>query len=154
MAVHKYNMGVIGNCTYLAYIDLRADVKWMCMPRFDSSFLFGSLLDESNGGHFFIRPAADECEVRQYYVPNSNVLCTEFTCRDGKFVVKDCAPRIRIYERQFRPLMLVRKVELLEGEPAVTVTCQPRGDYGKVIPDAVIGSNHIRYLNLDQQVRL
>jgi glucoamylase len=154
MAVHKYNMGVIGNCTYLAYIDLRADVKWMCMPRFDSSFLFGSLLDEDNGGHFCIRPTGEEFRVRQYYIPNTNVLCTEFTCRDGKFVVKDFAPRIRIYERQFRPLMLVRKVELLEGEPAITVSCQPRGDYGKVIPDAVIGSNHIRYLNLDQQVRL
>ncbi|HEV3414120.1 MAG TPA: glycoside hydrolase family 15 protein [Puia sp.] len=154
MAVHKYNMGVIGNCTYLAYIDLRADVKWMCMPRFDSSFLFGSLLDEDNGGHFCIRPTGEEFRVRQYYIPNTNVLCTEFTCRDGKFVVKDFAPRIRIYERQFRPLMLVRKVELLEGEPAITISCQPRGDYGKVIPDAVIGSNHIRYLNLDQQVRL
>ena len=117
MAVHKYNMGVIGNCTYLAYIDLLADVKWMCMPRFDSSFLFGSLLDEEKGGHFFIRPAGDEYRVHQYYVPNTNVLCTEFTCRDGRFVVKDFAPRIRIYERQFRPLMLVRKVELLEGEP-------------------------------------
>jgi GH15 family glucan-1,4-alpha-glucosidase len=154
MAVHKYKMGVIGNCTYLAYIDTRADVKWMCMPRFDSSFLFGSLLDEENGGHFYIRPTDEGCSVRQYYVPNTNVLCTEFTCRDGKFVVKDCAPRIRIYERQFRPLMLVRKVELLEGEPAVTVSCQPRGDYGKVVPESVIASNHIRYLNLDQQVRL
>jgi GH15 family glucan-1,4-alpha-glucosidase len=154
MAVHKYNMGVIGNCTYLAYIDLKADVKWMCMPRFDSSFLFGSLLDEEKGGHFYIRPAGEDYRVRQYYVPNTNVLCTEFTCADGRFVVKDFAPRIRIYERQFRPLMLVRKVELMEGEPAITVSCQPRGDYGKIVPDAVNGSNHIRYLNLGQQVRL
>ena len=92
--------------------------------------------------------------MRQYYVTNTNVLCTEFTCRDGKFVVTDFAPRIRIYERQFRPLMLVRKVERLEGEPAITVRCQPRGDYGKIVPDAVVGSNHIRYLNLEQQVRL
>jgi len=154
MAVHKYNMGVVGNCTYLAYIDLRADVKWMCMPRFDSSFLFGSLLDEDRGGHFSIRPTGEDYRVRQYYVTNTNVLCTEFTCRDGRFVVKDFAPRIRIYERQFRPPMLVRKVELLEGEPAITVSCQPRGGYGKVVPEAVIGSNHIRYLNLEQQVRL
>jgi GH15 family glucan-1,4-alpha-glucosidase len=154
MAVHKYNMGVIGNCSYLAYIDLRADVRWMCMPKFDSSFLFGSLLDEENGGHFGIRPTGEDYRVRQFYIANTNVLCTEFTCRDGRFVVRDFAPRIRIYERQFRPLMLVRKVELLEGEPAITVSCQPRGDYGKVVPDAVIGSNHIRYLNLDQQVRL
>jgi GH15 family glucan-1,4-alpha-glucosidase len=154
MAVHKYNLGVVGNCTYLAYIDLRADVRWMCMPRFDSSFLFGSLLDEEKGGHFCIRPTGEDYRVRQHYITNTNVLCTEFTCRDGRFVVKDFAPRIRMYERQFRPLMLVRKVELIEGEPAITVGCQPRGDYGKVVADAVIGSNHIRYLNLDQQVRL
>jgi GH15 family glucan-1,4-alpha-glucosidase len=154
MPVHKYKMGVVGNCSYLAYIDTRADVRWMCLPRFDSSFLFGSLLDEDNGGHFYISPADGEYSARQYYISNTNVLCTEFTCRDGKFVVKDCAPRMRIHDRQFRPLMLVRKVELLEGEPAITVCCQPRGEYGKLVPESVIASNHIRYLNLDQQVRL
>jgi GH15 family glucan-1,4-alpha-glucosidase len=154
MAVHKYNMGVIGNCSYLAYIDDGADVRWMCLPRFDSSFLFGSLLDEDRGGHFFIRPTEPGYAARQYYVPNTNVLCTEFTCTGGRFLVKDCAPRMRIYERQFRPLMLVRKIELLEGTPAITVCCQPRGDYGNVVPESVIASNHIRYLNLDQQVRL
>ena len=154
MPVHKYKMGIIGNCSYLAYIDTSADVKWMCMPRFDSSFLFGSLLDENKGGHFFIRPKDVSAVSRQYYVPNTNVLCTEFTCSDGRFVVKDCAPRMRIHERQFRPLMLVRKVERLEGEPAIVVSCQPRGNYGETIPESVIASNHIRYLNLDQQVRL
>ena len=154
MSVHKYNMGVIGNCSYLAYIDTKADVKWMCMPRFDSSSLFGSLLDEVNGGHFYIRPSDESARARQYYITNTNVLCTEFTCADGKFVVIDCAPRMRIFERQFRPLMLVRKIHLLEGTPAITVCCQPRGDYGRQTPESVIASNHIRYLNLDQQVRL
>jgi GH15 family glucan-1,4-alpha-glucosidase len=154
MPVHKYNMGIIGNCSYLAYIDASADVRWMCLPRFDSSPLFGSLLDEEGGGHFYIRPADPGYSARQYYIPNTNVLCTEFTCRDGKFVVKDCAPRMRIHDRQFRPLMLVRKVEWLEGEPAISVCCQPRGEYGKLVPESVIASNHIRYLNLDQQVRL
>ena len=154
MPVHKYNMGIIGNCSYLAYIDTRADVKWMCMPRFDSSFLFGSLLDEEKGGHFYVRPTDETARSSQYYIPNTNVLCTEFKCRDGRFVVKDCAPRMRIHERQFRPLMLVRKIELLEGEPSVIISCQPRGDYGQTVPESVIASNHIRYLNLDQQVRL
>src|SRR5258708_3447575 len=154
MPVHKYNMGIIGNCSCLEYIDARGDVKWMCLPRFDSSFLFGSLLDEDNGGHFYIRPADERCSARQYYIPNTNVLCTEYTCADGRFVVKDCAPRMRIHERQFRPLMLVRKIELLEGEPAISVCCEPRGEYGKLVPESVIASNHIRYLNLDQQVQL
>ena len=51
MPVHKYNMGIIGNCSYIGYINQHADVKWMCLPKFDSSFLFGSLLDEKKGGH-------------------------------------------------------------------------------------------------------
>src|ERR1700749_3524638 len=114
MAVQKSSMGVIGNCSSLAYIDMMTDVKWMCLPRFDSSFLFGSLLDEENGGHFYIRPTDEQAVARPYYITNTNVLCTEFTCADGKFVVIDCAPRMRIHERQFRPLMLVRKIRLLE----------------------------------------
>ncbi len=154
MQVHKYNMGVIGNCSYLAYVDTSADIKWMCLPRFDSSFLFGSLLDENKGGHFSIRPTDPSCTSRQYYIPNTNVLCTEFTCADGRFLVKDCAPRMRIYERQYRPLMLVRKIELLEGEPAISICCQPRGDYGRIVPESVGASNHIRWQGLEQQLRL
>jgi GH15 family glucan-1,4-alpha-glucosidase len=154
MPVHKYNMGIIGNCSYLAYISNKADVKWMCLPRFDSSFLFGSLLDEEKGGHFSIMPATEGYSSKQYYVPNTNVLCTEFTASDGSFVVKDCAPRMTIFERQFRPLMLIRKIELLSGNPAIRVTCDPRGDYGNIIPEISVGSNHIRYMNLEQQVRI
>src|SRR5258708_24324186 len=50
--------------------------------------------------------------------------------------------------------MMVRKIQLLQGSPAITICCQPRGDYGKVVPESVMASNHIRYLTLDQQVRL
>ncbi len=78
MSIHKYNMGVIGNCSYIAYINMHADVKWMCLPKFDSSFLFGSLLDEKKGGHFQIHPATDLTRagntifpIQIYSVPNS-----------------------------------------------------------------------------------
>jgi len=154
MPIHKYNMGIVGNCSYLAYIDTGADVKWMCLPRFDSSFIFGSLLDEDKGGHFFIQPAEENYTSKQYYIPNTNVLCTEFTTAKGKFVVKDCAPRMAIYERMFRPLMLVRKIELIQGDPSIRISCQPRGKYGELVPDVVIASNHIRYMGFETQVRL
>jgi glucoamylase len=49
-SIHKYDMGVIGNCSYLAYISKAGAVNWMCLPRFDSSFLFGSMLDPEKGG--------------------------------------------------------------------------------------------------------
>ena len=154
MPIHKYNMGVIGNCSYLAYINTDADVKWMCMPRFDSSFLFGSLIDEQKGGHFFIKPVNAEYESNQYYIQNTNLLCTEFTTADGRFRVIDCAPRMLIHERQFKPSMLVRKIEWISGSPIIKISCSPRGDYGKIVPEIVTGSNHIRYLNLSSQVRM
>jgi GH15 family glucan-1,4-alpha-glucosidase len=153
MAVHQYNLGIVGNCSYLAYIDTEANVKWMCLPRFDSSFVFGSLLDREKGGEFSIVPAA-EFKSKQYYVPNTNVLCTEFQTANGKFRVVDCAPRFLQYERYFKPLMLVRKIELLEGNPVVKVSCRPMSAYGEVIPERVLGSNHVRFLNYDMQMRL
>ncbi len=154
MSAHKYKLGLIGNCSYMAYIDLKADIRWMCMPRFDSSFIFGSLLDEEKGGHFFIQPAEENFSSKQYYVYNTNVLCTEFTTPKGKFLVKDCAPRMMRFERKFRPMMLVRKIELLEGDPYIKLRCSPRGDYGKMIPKVYTGSNHIRYEGFPSQVRL
>lgn len=154
MAVHKYNMGVVGNCAYIAYIDTTADVKWLCLPRFDSSFIFGSLLDEKRGGHFYIRPAATEYNSRQYYLANTNILCTEFETAEGAFRVIDCAPRMQNFERQFKPLMLVRKIELIRGDPSIVISCKPSGNYGQISPEIVTGSNHIGYLNLPSQVRL
>ncbi|GIV36141.1 MAG: glucoamylase [Cyclobacteriaceae bacterium] len=151
--MHKYNMGIVGNCSYMAYIDTAANVKWMCMPRFDSDFVFGSLLDARKGGEFSVTPEGNY-QSKQYYIANTNVLCTEFECAGGRFRVLDCAPRFSQFDRYFKPLMLVRKIELLEGNPQLRVRCNPVINYGKDRPDVVIGSNHLRYLNFSMQVRL
>lgn len=153
MAAHQYEMGLIGNCSYMAYVDKKANIRWMCLPRFDSSFVFGSLLDEDKGGEFSVTPAGS-FDSRQYYISNTNVLCTEFKCEYGTFRVIDCAPRFSQYERHFKPLMLVRKLEVIEGMPRIKVRCRPRGNYGESAPEVVIGSNHLRFLNFDMQVRL
>ncbi len=153
MSVHRYDMGVIGNCSYLAYIDMKAHVKWLCFPKFDSSFLFGSLLDEEKGGEFSVTPQGEYTST-QYYIESTNVLCTEFHCKDGKFKVIDCAPRFFQYERYYKPLMLVRKIELLEGNPVIKVCCRPMADYGNTTPEIVMGSNHLRFMNFDMQARL
>ncbi len=150
----KYSMGIVGNCSYIAYIDTNAGVRWMCMPRFDSSFVFGSLLDKEKGGEFSVRPAGKGYTSTQRYMPNTNILITEFKTNDGRFRVIDCAPRFRQNDRYFKPLMLFRKIELLEGSPVITVKCRPVGEYGYTESEAVMGSNHIRYLNLADMVRL
>jgi len=147
-------MGVVGNCAFMAYTDVHAHVRWMCMPRFDSSFLFGSLLDKHKGGEFSVTPENQLGESRQYYLENTNILCTEFDTNQGSLRVIDFAPRFYQNDRIYRPLMLIRKVELLSGAPMLKICCSPVGDYGRVKPERMQGSNHIRFEGLGEPVRL
>jgi GH15 family glucan-1,4-alpha-glucosidase len=151
---HEYSMGVIGNCSYIGYVDISGNVNWLCLPRFDSSFIFGSLLDEKAGGEFSVRPDNEQYTSVQHYIKNTNILVTEFHAADGHFSVTDFAPRFFQFDRYFRPLMLIRKIKLISGNPRIKVRCRPVGDWGRIVPETVQGSNHIRYLNLDSQVRL
>lgn len=89
MDQHKYDYGIIGNCAYLALVDTKANIGWMCWPRFDSSFIFGGLLDQNVGGQFSIQPEWDTYTTTQQYIPNTNVLETTFECEDGSFKVID-----------------------------------------------------------------
>ncbi|WP_413584064.1 glycoside hydrolase family 15 protein [Bdellovibrio sp. HCB274] len=151
---HRYNMGLIGNCAYTGLVDQEANISWLCWPRFDSSFIFGSLIDDEKGGEFSIKPASAGFKSTQKYIKNTNILCTQFEAEDGAFEVIDFAPRFNLYERYHKPLMLFRKVKKLSGQPRINVKCRPVGDYGKIIPNRLIGSNHIRYEGLEQPLRL
>ncbi|MBX6380082.1 MAG: glycoside hydrolase family 15 protein [Thermoflavifilum aggregans] len=153
MARHVYQTGIIGNCSYIAHVHLNTNIEWLCWPRFDSSFIFGGLLDKSKGGEFSIRPQG-EFTSRQYYIDNTNVLVTEVSSAQGRYRVIDFAPRFVQYERYFKPLMLIRKIELLEGRPLIRVTCRPMGNYGQIALHPYKGSNHMEYHGLSDPVRL
>jgi GH15 family glucan-1,4-alpha-glucosidase len=151
---HTYEMGVVGNCAYLAHIDVSASVVWMCLPRFDSSFLFGRLLDRERGGVLSVEGAAPPRATRQEYVWNTNVLVTTIELPDGSFRVTDCAPRFRQQGRVMKPLMLVRKIEPIESTPRIKVVCRPRGAYGGIDPRVSLHSHHVRYDIGDENARL
>ena len=153
MKKHFYNTGIIGNCSFLAHVGKDTNISWLCWPRFDSSFVFGSLLDKEKGGEFSILPAS-EYTSNQFYLENTNVLCTEITCESGRYRVIDVAPRFQQYERYFKPLMLIRKIEPLEGNPRIHVKCQPVGDYGRQKLRPHRGSNHIHFDGYEDSVRL
>lgn len=151
---HTYKMGIIGNCSYMAHIDDTANIVWQCLPKYDSNAIFSALLDSKQGGEFYIRPHEENYSSKQYYLENTNVLCTEFHTASGSFKVTDFAPRFYQYERFYRPLMLFRKIEKLSGNPKVIVRCNPKDQYGSMQPETSFGSNHIRYLGFPEQVRL
>ncbi|WP_345211661.1 glycoside hydrolase family 15 protein [Mucilaginibacter gynuensis] len=153
MEKHTYQTGLIGNCAFLAHVHKNTNIAWLCWPRFDSTFVFGSLLDTEKGGEFSILPEG-EYTSHQYYLENTNVICTEITCESGTYRITDFAPRFYQYERYFKPLMLIRKIEAIEGLPRIRVKCEPVCDYGRRKQKARPGSNHIDYAGCDETMRL
>lgn len=153
MAKHTYQSGIIGNCSYIAHVNKNTNITWLCWPKFDSGFIFGSLLDEDKGGEFSILPK-HEFTSEQWYIENTNVLVTEVTCEQGKYRITDFAPRFILFERYYKPLMLIRKIEPISGYPQVKVTCRPTGDYGEIQLTPAPGSNHLEFMGLERSVRL
>ena len=153
MERHTYQTGIIGNCAYLAHINKNTNIDWLCWPRFDSSFVFGGLLGSETGGEFSIRPHGTY-ESKQYYLENTNILCTEISNPEGTYRITDYAPRFRQYERYYKPLMLIRKIEVLEGNPRIKVKCKPVYDYGERSFHSSRGSNHILFESGKENMQL
>lgn len=118
MQRHTYESGILGNCAFIAHVQTDTNISWLCWPRFDSSFVFGSLLDKKKGGSFYILPEGNY-ESSQRYIENTNVLVTDIHSAEGSYRVMDFAPRFQLYERYFRPLMLIRKIEPISGTPRI-----------------------------------
>ncbi len=154
MTKHIYGSGLIGNCAYLAHVEKNTNISWMCLPRFDSDFIFGSMLDVEKGGEFTILPDSGEFESTQAYFENTNVLQTTVTTEDSSYTVTDFAPRFKNFDRYYKPLMLIRKIELVSGTPKIVITCKPTSDRGEKPLKSSMGSNHIYYTGLDQELRL
>lgn len=150
---HTYQTGIIGNCAYLAHVNKNTNIDWLCWPRFDSSFVFGGLLDDEKGGEFSIRPAGTYTS-NQYYLENTNILCTEISTPEGTYRITDFAPRFRQYERYYKPLMLIRKIEVISGNPRIKVKCKPVYNYGEDTFISSRGSNHILYQSGNESLQL
>ncbi|MDJ0839839.1 MAG: glycoside hydrolase family 15 protein [Acidobacteriota bacterium] len=146
-------MGIIGNCQYNALVDTSGNIAWLCWPRLDSSFVFGSLLDDKAAGRFRIGPP-DGRAGSQEYLHNTNVLKTTFQSNDGSFEVIDFAPRFHLYHRYYKPNMLIRIIRPVSGSPVASVELKPVYDYGRIQCGTVFGSNHIRYTGPPLQLRL
>lgn len=154
MNKHIYESGLIGNCSYIAHVEKNTNISWLCLPRFDSDFVFGGMLDRKKGGEFTILPEGPDFESSQVYIENTNILETIINTGQDSYKVTDFAPRFKNFDRYFKPLMLVRKIEPIAGAPRIKITCRPVADRGEKTLVPSIASNHIRYMGEDQEIRL
>ena len=134
--IEEYAM--VGDLQTAAIIGADGSADWLCFPRFDSPACFAALLGEDANGHWRIAPATGGRCTRRRYRPDTLVLETEWETPDGAVRVVDCIP-----PRGVAP-DLVRVVEGVSGNVALTSELRPRFDYGRVVPWVTIEGREVR----------
>lgn len=132
--------GAIGNMATMALVALDGTVDFLCWPDFDSPSVFAALLDPEKGGHFTIAPENEDMRVVQTYVPDTNVLLTQWLGEECNVELTDFM--VGPEELGHGPVRLLRRVRVSSGTARIKVDCQPRFDYARQRPEVEIGPDH------------
>jgi GH15 family glucan-1,4-alpha-glucosidase len=133
----------LSNCHTGALLAPDGSVDWLCVPRFDSPSVFGSLLDRQ-AGMFRVGPFGINHPTDRQYLPGTNVLETTWKSPSGWVVVRDAltmgpsrgpdvvTPHTRPPADDDAEHVLVRVAECIGGRVEMEVVCEPVFDYGRV----------------------
>jgi alpha,alpha-trehalase len=144
----------LSNCHTGALVASDGSIEWLCVPRFDSPSVFGSLLDRE-AGNFRFAPFGINHPTARTYEPGTNVVVTTWKTPSGWIVVRDAltigprdhedkiTPHTRPPDDNDADHLLVRTVLCLEGSVEVELICEPAFDYGHASAEwAAVDSDH------------
>jgi alpha,alpha-trehalase len=145
----------LSNCHTGALIAADGSVDWLCVPRFDSPSVFGSLLDRE-AGTFRLGPFGINHPSSRIYEPGTNTLLTTWKTPTGWIFVRDSltmgpshgedtvTPHTRPPADDDGDHMLVRHVLCMDGQVEVELVCEPAFDYGRAMAEwkMVDGDRH------------
>lgn len=127
--------GMIGNMKTTALVSLRGAIDFMCFPRIDSPTIFAGLIEPSHGGAFSIEPADGVANVKQMYLPDTNVLLTRFMTAEGVCELMDFMPVPEDSTGSEAPVSLpncvIRVARMVHGRMTLSMRCAPRFSYAR-----------------------
>ena len=161
------NYGFLSNCHTGALVAPDGAVGWLCVPRFDSPSVFGTLLDRG-AGYFRLGPFGINVPSNRMYEPGTNTLVTSWKAPAGWAIVRDAlsmgprrgedtvTPHTRPPADEDAEHMLVRTVECTEGSVEIELLCEPVFDYGRVTAEWSLseGRHRADASGADQAIRL
>jgi GH15 family glucan-1,4-alpha-glucosidase len=139
----------IGDGRTLALVGIDGSIDWMCLPDLDSPSIFAAVLDPAEGGSFSLAPAIPY-EVTRSYLPQSNVLQSEFTTADGSVRVTEAMTIDNNPGAPWREL--VRHIEGLSGAVPMEWRLRPRFGYAQESRDPTPTGDMFLYRHGDLQV--
>ncbi|HWD63982.1 MAG TPA: glycoside hydrolase family 15 protein [Solirubrobacteraceae bacterium] len=131
----------LSNCHTGALVAPDGSIDWLCVPRFDSPSVFGSLLDRQ-AGSFRLAPFGVSFPTARLYEPGTNMLATTWKTPTGWVLVRDAltigprrgedliTPHTRPPTDEDAEHVLVRTVLCLDGRVEIELVCEPRFGYG------------------------
>ena len=135
--------GFLSDCHTGALVAPDGGIDWLCVPRFDSPSVFGSLLDRE-AGTFRFGPYGINVPTQRVYEAGSNVLMTTWKTPSGWVVVRDAltiaptsgpdtvTPHTRPPADDDAEHLLVRTAECIDGEVDIELVCEPVFEYGDI----------------------
>ncbi len=136
--------GFLSDCETCALLAPDGNVEWLCLPRFDSPSVFGSILHRG-AGTFRLGPDGVDVPAARRYLPGTMVVETSWGTKGGWLVVRDVLligpwhhehDRSQTHRRSPTDYdaehVLVRTARCMNGEVQVNMDCEPRFDYGRV----------------------
>lgn len=120
-------LGLIGDRRTAALVSADGDICWMCLPNFDDSTIFGSLLDFQAGGSWKFGPRSARFGS-QAYVPDSFVLKTVWNDGASTLELLDCMgfPGDDRIARDASRRLVLRRLLCRSGEFDCHLRCEPR----------------------------
>ena len=149
------NYGFLSNCHTGALVAPDGTVDWLCVPRFDSPSVFGSLLDRG-AGSFRFGPFGINVPSARIYEPGTNSVVTSWKTPTGWMVVRDAltmgprrgkdtvTPHSRPPADEDADHVLVRTATCIGGTVEIDLVCEPAFDYGRVAADWTLSSDEHR----------
>ncbi|MDQ1570822.1 MAG: hypothetical protein QOF79_1496, partial [Actinomycetota bacterium] len=128
MALNIEDYGLVGDCHTGALIGRDGSIDWLCVPRFDSASMFGSLLGDEDHGRWLVAPAEGGMSTRREYLENTLILVTHWETETGKVDVIDFMPH------GDRRADIVRRVVGVEGSVDMRQELRIRFDYSAALP--------------------
>jgi GH15 family glucan-1,4-alpha-glucosidase len=123
---------LIGNSLTAALVGKDGSIDWLCLPSFDSSSCFSSLLGNPERGRWKIAPSSTSGQphtVSRRYRPGTLILETEFTANDGS-----SARLVDLLVPGMRTPLLLRMVQGIRGSMEFDFELVLRFDYGSLVP--------------------
>jgi GH15 family glucan-1,4-alpha-glucosidase len=143
----------LSNCHTGALVAPDGAIDWLCVPRFDSPSVFGTLLDRE-AGSFRFAPFGINVPSSRIYEPGTNILNTTWHTPTGWAMVRDAltigptqredeiTPHTRAPADEDAHHLLARIVLCLEGSVDMELLCEPDFDYGRIPADWSLQDRH------------